>query len=122
MLLYYLYPPKSPLDPDVIFGDGEPCLDMGRAAPMACYQLGSEKKVANIRFSGEGVVLKVCCTNGTALLLGADDGQVLRETPPPAEAAGRLRYDVDSTANGVAAGPVDEKTVLVWEVPGWAEA
>jgi hypothetical protein len=78
--------------------------------------------VSSVRFSDEGLVLKVCCTNGDALVLSADEGEVLLETRSPAEYRERLRYEVDVTANGVGAGLVEGKTVLVWDVPGWAEA
>jgi WD40 repeat protein len=122
VLLYDLYPTKSPLDPDVIFGDPDPYLDMGRSAPVACYPLGDERQVNSVQFSDEGIVLKVCCTNGDALVLSADEGQVLQETRPPAEYRDRLRYAVDITANGIGAARVEEKTVLVWDVPGWAAA
>jgi WD40 repeat protein len=121
VLLYDLYPPRSPLDPDVIFGNPDPYLDLGRAAPIACYPLGDEQEVSSIRFSVEGIVLKVCCTNGDALVLSADEGQVLQETRSPAEYRERLQYS-DITANGIGAGRVERKTVLVWDVPGWAEA
>jgi WD40 repeat protein len=122
VLLYDLYPTQSPLDPDVIFGDPDPYLDMGRSAPVACYSLGDERKVSSVRFSDEGIVVKICCTNGDALVLSADEGQVLQETRSPTEYRERLRYEVDITANGIGAGCVEGNTVLVWDVPGWGEA
>jgi WD40 repeat protein len=122
VLLYDLHPAKSPLDPDVIFGEPDLFLDMGRSAPVACYPLGDGRDVSSVRFSDEGIVLKAFCANGDALVLSGDEGQLLQESRPPAEYHSRIPGVVDVTANGVAAARVEGKTVLMWGVPGWAEA
>jgi WD40 repeat protein len=121
VLLFDLFPPPSPLAPEAIFSHDDPCLDLGLAAPMARFDL-AEGKVTQLRFSDEGVVLKVCCVNGDAVLLSADEMQLLRQTPAPEECRAVEYYETQIGPSGTAARRLSNTTVWVWDVPWWAEA
>jgi hypothetical protein len=122
VLLFDLYPRPSPLDPDAIFGSSNGAIDMGRAAPMARFDVTERRQVAQLRYSEEGIVLKVCCINGDALLLSADELRQLGETLAPAESRAVEYGEVAISPTGTAARRLDKQTVLVWDVPWWAEA
>jgi WD40 repeat protein len=122
VLLYDLYPPKSPLDPEVIFSSDDWTLHrMGWARPTACYSLDGREDVRGVWFSKEGIVLKVLSEKGEAVLMAVDEDQVIQKTPAPAEKPDGF-WGPQITAGGRAAARVDDKTVLVWDVPGWGEA
>jgi WD40 repeat protein len=121
VLLYDLYPAKSPLDPDVLFDENWTLHAMGWARPTACRHLGEKKKVTGLWFSSEGIVLKMLCERGEAVLMATDDDQVLQETRPPADRPDQA-WGAAISADGCAAAIVDEKAALIWDVPGWSEA
>jgi WD40 repeat protein len=121
VLLYDLYPPKSPLDPDVLFGEDWTLHAIGWAAPMACHDFGKKQEVKNLWFSSEGIVLKILCEKGEALVVGVDEGKVLQETPTPFDQPDKV-WGAEISAGGRAAVRVDGKTVLIWDVPGWRDA
>lgn len=120
VLLYDLYPPRSPLDPEVLFRD-DSLHATGWARPTACYTLDERKEVKGVWFSKEGIVLKALSERGDAVLLAVDEDQVLQKTPPPAERPDEA-WGADISASGRAVVKVEDDKVLVWDVPGWAEA
>jgi WD40 repeat protein len=120
VLLFDLYPPKSPLDPDVLFGDGS-LHSMGWPRPTAGYALEGRKEVRGAWFSREGIVLKALSERGDAVLMAVDEEQVIQTTRPPIAESDKL-WGAEITAGGRAAAKAGDNTVLVWDVPGWGEA
>jgi WD40 repeat protein len=118
VLLYELYPPKGPLDPEVLFGDDWTLHSVGWSRPIACHDLGEKKEVTRLWVSSKRNFLKVLCDRGEALVMSAKSGKVLRETPVPTERPNKV-WGADISPGGRAAVRVDEKTVLIWDVPGW---
>lgn len=119
VLLYDLDPPKSLLDPDVLFGEDWTLHAIGWAAPTACHDVGKEQEVKGLWFSSEGIVLKILCEKGETLVTSVDEGQVLQRTPA---ARPDGAWGAQICAAGRAAARFDDKTVLIWDVPGWADA
>jgi len=113
ILLYDVFPPKSPLDPDTLFGEVDPILAMGWSRPTACHRLAGRKQVANLRYSADGNSLKVCCEDGTVLDMSAKDGRILREIPPPEAAQGKIR-DMVFSHGGTAVGVAGDSTLFTW--------
>jgi hypothetical protein len=121
VLLYDLYPSRSPLDPEVIFGDDWSLDGLGWARPMACYSLEDRKEVRGVWFSKEGIVLKVLSEKGDAVLMAVDEEQVIQKTPAPTDEPDKIWCSA-ITAQGRAAASIRDNKVLVWDVPGWGEA
>jgi WD40 repeat protein len=119
VLLFGMYPPKSPLDPEVLFG-AQWLHAIGWARPMACHPVGDNEEVSGVWFTGDGTVLKALCNSGKAVLLSADDGRVLQATPAPDEDQAKL-WGANISMNGRAAATAHGK-VLIWDVPGWDAA
>jgi WD40 repeat protein len=124
VLLFDLSLPKSPLDPEVLFGGDYAGYPMGWARPTACYPLGGDsggwkQQVNGLWFSADGSALKVLCNSGEAVLMSADDGRVLQRMPPPDRSDG---WGADISQAGRAAVRVGEKELVTWEVPWWAKA
>jgi hypothetical protein len=121
-LQFDLYPPKSPLDPEVVFpGEDWTLHAIGWARPSACHALERGQEVRGVWFSKEGIVLKVLAERGDAFVLAVDEEQVLQHTPAPAEQPDKLWCAAISPGGRAAALAGDDK-VPVWDVPGWGEA
>jgi hypothetical protein len=102
VLLFDLSPPKSPLDPELLFGGDWTGYPMGWGRQTACHPLGGDsdvwKQVNGLWFSADGSALKVLRNTGEAVLISTADGRVLQRMPPPTAAVALVQTSVRSGA------------------------